>query len=177
MNPKFLLTILSLVLITFCSCEKDQIIDNGGIEYSCEFVQNDEDMDGAIDETENALIQQCIDDAYSSKEEIENNLIGEWKLIGHGQGWALNVSQPCAHIIVDENSLTFKFEDKFEELLITSEWEIVETTNSNNVSYQLELKNNVNHDAINMTSFSPELMFSNFLAIDGNMYLYEKIVQ
>ena len=40
----------------------------------------------------------CRDYPLSSIQEIENNLIGQWKLIGHGEGWVPQVSEPCALI-------------------------------------------------------------------------------
>ena len=95
-------------LFLFLACQKDNEESNVEPEvnigepctepYDCVFEQIDENMDGKIDEEEAAIMKICRDYPLSSIQEIENNLIGQWKLIGHGEGWVPQVSEPCALI-------------------------------------------------------------------------------
>ena len=83
---------LFIIFSILTACSKKDTTPSAA--FDCEFVQNDRDMDGLIDESERNLMEECRTNQLSSKAEIENNLIGEWELIGHGEGWVSTISKP-----------------------------------------------------------------------------------
>lgn len=161
------LFVFGLFILTSCNEDAATIIE----DYNCEFIQNDDDMDGQIDDVEQALMQECSDNKYTSKDDIEDNLVGEWKLIGHGQGWSYTPSQPCAYLVITEDELTFKFENAQIDTMTIHTWEIIE--NSNN-SFHLNLTPFAEIE-LAIDVFSEDYMYFNDTPLDGNMYLYEKV--
>ncbi len=165
--------ILALILFVFTSCDKNK--EENIVEvFDCEFVQNDENQDGLIDEEESELMQDCVDNAFDSKNEIEENLIGEWIMVGHGEGWLANASQPCAYIVFEEDELIFKFENGSVDTLVTLSWEINEAQSPSSSIFKLVAGDNY-FDALDINIFSEELMFGNATPLDGNMYIYKKV--
>jgi len=122
-NSKF---ILIAILAFFAACEETTFTN----QNDCVFVEND-NMDGIIDDTERGIMDYCRENSFTSKSEIESNLIGEWKLIGHGEGWISTLSQPCAYITILEGTLAFEFEQKYMDVyevdtITFHSWEIEE---------------------------------------------------
>ena len=99
-------TVLVLVITMSISCNKNK--DNGIIENShdCDFVQDDDNLDALIDDTERMLMKECKENSLTFKSDIELNLIGEWELTGFGGGWIPTNSKPCGLIIISEDELT-----------------------------------------------------------------------
>ena len=57
--------------------------------------------DGDITEDERALMTECDQNSLISQAEIENNLIGEWELVGFGHGGVgLKTSMPTNIYVV-----------------------------------------------------------------------------
>lgn len=173
-------TILSsLLLLAIFSCKKEPIpqIDtpeeptNTLPDYNCTFEQNDEDMDGLINDVERALLDDCRNNEFTSKSEIEANLIGEWELIGHGEGWIPRVSQPCSYITITAEELIFQFESGYLDTLTTHTWEIA-THNSDNFSLEFTPNDNA---GIFINVFCEDYMYGDATPLDGNMHLYQKV--
>ncbi len=160
-----------VLLLMLCSCGNDD--DNQHEGSGCEFVQVDANMDGLIDETEQALISSCRVAAFTSKAEIESHLIGEWELIGHGEGWIPAISQPCARITVTDSMLTFDFDNGRSNFIETYTWEIEEVAWSGGTYFRLKLPSYV--EGLFITNFCTDYMFGDATPSDGNMYLYEKV--
>ena len=76
------LLIKTLMLISVFSfliaCQKEDDTETTTAPYDCIFEQIDEDMDGLIDETERSIMDDCLTNRITVKEDIEANLIGEW---------------------------------------------------------------------------------------------------
>ena len=162
-----------IVLILFSACNKTDT-NPDVIPYDCEFVQNDADRDGLIDEDERAKMVECSANAFTSKEEIENNLIGEWELIGHGEGWVSTISKPCGYIIFSEKELTYEYKDANIDTTYQLEWTIKELNGARGTSFGLEI---VSGNPIGLVggNFCEKYIFSDSTPFDGNMYLYEKV--
>jgi len=166
--------ILAIALTLFMSCNKeDTPVDPGN--HSCSFEQNDEDMDGIIDATERAIMDECLDNAFTSKSEIEDNLIGEWELIGHGEGWVPTTSQPCAYLTIAADELTFEFENAFIDTTIVDAWEVEKVDWTGGTYYTLKTLSDSYVEGLLMTEFCSTYMYSDATPRDGNMYLYRKV--
>ena len=165
--------ILVVALTLFMSCDKeDTFVDPGS--HSCVFEQNDEDMDGLIDATERSIMDQCSENAFTSKSEIEDNLIGEWELIGHGEGWIPTKSQPCAYVTITADELTFEYESAGTDTTTMHSWEIEEVNGSGGTFFRLNTFPEY-VEGLLITQFCLTYMYGNAMPSDGNMYLYQKV--
>ena len=95
---------ISIFILASCDSNDDDLHD-------CSFEQIDNNQGGIIDVTEQSLISQCNQSLLTTKSEIENNLIGEWELIGYGNGWSPTISKPCISIKISQNNLLIDFAD------------------------------------------------------------------
>ena len=111
-----------IIILILSACSKKNTSPRSS--NNCEFVQNAADMDGLIDENERNLMDECRMNAFTTKGEIENNLIGEWELIGHGEGWIPSISQPCAYLTFTEEELTFEFQNNNIDTTYQLTWEV-----------------------------------------------------
>lgn len=78
------LNALLLFIAVLISCNK-KVEEINAYGNDCVFEQIDDNMDGLIDENERIIMSECLETPLKSKNSIENNLIGDWKLIGHGE--------------------------------------------------------------------------------------------
>ena len=159
-----------MVVLIACSTEDD---NKRGVLTDCAFEQIDENMDGIIDETERSIMKDCLDNIFSSKSIIENNIIGEWSLIGHGEGWVPSVSQPCGYIKITTEELIFKFQNAYIDTMITSGWEIEDVSTGLFDAFKLKIDSEF-QEGLGMTNFCEQFIYVDATPSDGNMYLYEK---
>jgi len=170
LSPFGFLLALSILALIATSCSDDDIPEVT-YTYDCEFVQNDADMDGIIDDTEKAIMEECMEDKFTSKSDIESNLIGEWELIGHGEGWIPTVSQPCGYITITNDELVYAFENAYVDTTITHTWEIEDHGNG---VFSLQVFPEY-YDGLSMHVFCSDFMYGDATPFDGNMYLYKKV--
>ena len=62
----------------------------------------------------NKIITNCNGSEITSKEDIENNLIGDWQLIGISTGWVHQFEKSNISLRIDENSIVFNDVDRGE---------------------------------------------------------------
>lgn len=160
----FLVSVFT-ISIFILSCTKDKL------EYHCEFVQIDETMDGLIDKTEAQIMIDCFANRLTSKSAIESNLIGEWVLVGHGEGWIHTASQPCGYVTISKDELIFDYESGYYDSVTVHTWEVVELQNG---YFALEVSPTIG-SRFYMDNFCTKYMFHNSTPVDGNMYIYEKV--
>jgi len=173
MKNLVVLPISIMLLVFICSCKEEQV----PIENDCTFVQNDDDMDGQIDDGEIQVMTNCRENAFSSVAAIESNLIGEWELIGFGHGWVNTISQPCAHILITENELVFDFQDASTNSVEIFQWEVVEVEFPSNppiIQFRLQTVPEIPRGLF-LTHFCEDFMFGDSTPSDGNMHLYRKV--
>jgi len=151
-NIAFIL-ILNIILFEACKKENSLKVDNTN---DCFFEQIDDNVDGFIDETERATMNECSSNLLTSKSEIERNLIGEWKLVGHAEGWL-----PI-----------FEFKNAETDTVTTHSWEI-EAINSTG-DFRLNILPEY-VEGLFVTQFCTNFMYGDATPSDGNMYLYEKV--
>ncbi len=165
--------IFAIAALIFTACDKDD--DSPGTiagTYYCDFEQDDDSMDGWIDDDEHAIMTDCYENRLKSKSEVESNLIGEWELIGHGEGWIPSISQPCGYITIKDEAFIFEFENANIDTLTRHTWEVKENPASG-VPY-LELTPR-SFSPLFVTFFCAEYMYGDATPVDGNMYLYQKV--
>ena len=170
-------TLLFIAALTILSSCKNDLPTEGPIDpiiNDCSFEQNDEDMDGLIDATERSIMEQCANNALLTKSEIEDNLIGEWELIGHGEGWVSKISQPCGHLTITADDLTLEFENAFVDTVTMHSWEIEELNWGTSSFYSLKASPD-NAPGLSISQFCSTYMYGDGTPRDGNMYLYEKV--
>ncbi len=170
---KFILALLIISNLNL-SCKSDDDGEPTPEEIiECVFVQNDADQDGLIDATERSIMDECSANALSTKSEIENNLIGEWLLIGHGEGWIPIYSQPCGYITITADELVYEIEDGQGKRTETYSWTIEERAGPNGTYNFLSLSDDYYNLFIN--EFCTDYMYGDATPSDGNMYLFEKV--
>lgn len=161
-------------MIVLISCNKNEDEGMNENSYDCVFEQNDHDMDGLIDDSERMIMNECMENTLSSKSSIENNLIGEWELIGHGEGWIKSNSQPCGYMIISEDELTFEFRNEHIDIVSTHQWEIEEVNSSGSLSFKFNILPEP-IEGLSIGQFCDKYMYGDATPRDGNMYLYAKI--
>jgi len=171
MKNKIGFLIAGLILLNFAACNDEEPQSLNG---DCVFEQVDGDEDGLIDETERSIMDDCRNNALNSKSEIESNLIGEWELVGHGEGWVATISQPCSHIIITDSNLEWSISDGWKDTTILTTWEIQEAITPAGNFYNLRVASDFAY-GLHLGQFCERYMFGDATPVDGNMYLYEKI--
>jgi len=159
----------TMLLLTF-ACKKGEQSDTPK-SNNCVFVQNDALMQGLIDNDERQIMDECLANRLTSKSEIEANLIGEWELVGHGEGWVPTVSQPCGYVTISADELIFDFDSGHYDSVTLHTWELVEQQNQ---FFALEASPVIGA-RFYMNIFCDEYMYSDATPVDGNMYLYQKV--
>ncbi|MFK7951339.1 MAG: hypothetical protein AB8B73_00730 [Ekhidna sp.] len=151
-------------------------------KYDCVFEQIDENMDGLLDNTERMLQEECYRDRLLSKSSIENNLLGEWELIGHALSWnGEKISQPCGYITIEKSQLIYQYNDQFGDTVFVRQWEILEGIDYRDNQY-FYLETFVNDPeaidyskGLSISNFCEKYMYEDQTPWDGNIYLYKKV--
>jgi len=165
---KILTNLFFALIITssFIACDKEC----GEEVFDCTFEYDENDMDGVIDDVERSIMDDCMEVAFSSKNKIKENLIGEWKLIGHGQGWFANGTQPCAYLNISKDKAIYQFQNQHIDTIFSADWDIEE--DNNRFSFTLDSDF---YEGLYINQFCEDYMFGDGTPFDGNMYLYEKV--
>jgi len=142
--------------------------------FDCTFVQDDETADGWFNETESSIIVDCNKNQLTTIDEIKENLIGEWELIGHAVGWARPISLPCAHVKITENELVLTFNNGNINAVTNHTWSIVEGIRYGKKILELNVEPKA-ADRLSIHSFCKYYMYLDYTPQDANMYLYQKM--
>lgn len=173
MNFKFsYLLIIALVssALFISSCNDD--MDDGTSSYDCVFVQDDDTDDGFISDAERETMNECYNTRLMTTDGIKNNLIGEWQIIGHGEGWFPKVSQPCSYLTITESEITFEYTDEFTDTLTVHDWNVEKIQTPSWSYYSLNTTPNL---WLGLSVFCDQYMYGDATPSDGNMYLFEKV--
>lgn len=141
---------------------------------NCEFVQIDDNEDGVIDSTELEIMYSCYENAFQTVAEIEENLIGEWELVGYGDWWGWFKSNPCSYIVIEKDELLYQFTNEQFDTLITFQWHIEERGLPGIKLFQLVLEPEI-WPRPAMRTFCSDYMYFDDTPVDGSMNLYEKV--
>jgi len=143
-----------------------------GYVFDCTFVEDTATAEGWFNEFEATTIEECNANQLTSKEDIEQNLIGEWELVGQASGWAIPVNMPCAHIKIEKEELVFTFKNAQIDTVTKHTWKIEEDTRFNEKVYQLTVEPLTY--GLEIHSFCSNFMYYDYIPLDGDMVLYEK---
>lgn len=165
-----LFAVCSLALFNSC----DDCNNPKSFTYDCTFVQVDENMDGVFDEEEQKIVGDCTEAKFTSAKEAKENIIGDWVIVGHAEGWITSYSQPCGYLSFTEDELTYQFESNYTDTIVTMSYDINEFTSANVNHLTLEVGDNY-LEGLNINVFCSDYMIEHALALDGNMYIYKKV--
>ena len=149
------LIILISILLFFISCERE---------------------DGLIDNKETKLMEECSENPFLSKSELEENLIGEWKLVGHGNSVFEDEPQPDINLIISNTEIIFDFSDEDETFVDSISWEIDEINSPAGQSFRL--KTTPARSELTLYQFCEGYMYGKTSSINSTtarMYLYKKV--
>lgn len=155
-------------LICCIGCKKSEL--KSSEETNCPFVQDDNTEDGIIDEVERTIMTDCLASRITDLQLLEENLIGSWDLIGHGEGWLANVSEPCSTLEITEDELFLSFQNEWIDTSSVHEWSL-ETGFANNYILQLDPVSVV---GLTLDVHCEDYMYLDHTPSDGNMYLYKR---
>lgn len=167
--------LLAILLISCLSLD----IDTSGNSYfeekeDCEFVQIDENEDGYIDDSERAIMNSCDDNSFETLAELEENLIGEWELVGYGNWWGWYKSNPCSYIVVEKDELLFQYSNEHIDTIITFKWHIDEHESFGTKKFELILEPEI-WPRPTIRHFCLDYMYDDTTPFDGVMHLYHKV--
>ncbi len=166
------------LMLTVYSCEKPvealDTLNPHPVSPPCLFEGQENSMDGYIDDTERSWMMDCFSGSYQSVEEIKASLLGDWELVGFGEGWAPSLTQPCGHITFDETTLNFDFENEFIDTTLATSWTLDSTFSLNVKGFKLVTDIDFT-DALDLRVFCEEFIFHDATPSDGNMYIYRRI--
>jgi len=170
-STSIIIMVFLMTTLFSCKTNEDEGISNS---HDCIFKQDDNDMDGLIDDAERMIMNACMENLLLTKSSIENNLIGEWELIGHGEGWTPNKSQPCGYIIISQDELTFEFKNEHIDVVSTHQWDIEEINSNEELFFKFNILPEI-PDGLFISRFCKDYMYGDATPRDGNMYLYKKV--
>ncbi len=170
---------LLLALALFqSSCDKpiDEIpeINPPTLAPPCVFEAQENSTDGYIDDAERSWMMACSESAYTLEEDIRASLLGEWELVGNGEGWLPTLTQPCGNITFEETTLVFDFENEWVDTTLTTNWDLDSTFHLNVKAFKLVTDIDFS-DALDLRVFCEDYIFHDATPSDGNMYIYRRI--
>ena len=156
MNNKILFLMLSIVLSGF-ACEN-------GLELADDTRISDEEFE---------VLEDCQNQSIKTAKQIEENLIGKWRLVGYACGKCVRGSAPSATIHFQPNGGQYKYEDEFETIDQGFTWRIEKTTNLFGEEI-LALSTNPLLPGLAAEVFCQNYMTYNNTPVDGPLLIYGK---
>jgi len=172
-NYNFLFFTLLIGSLFIIGCD-DEMDNTSTTSYDCTFIQDNSTEDGFIDDTERSIMMDCFQNKFTDKDLLDDHLIGEWELIGHGEGWIPTISKPCSYITISDDELVFEFTSAYIDTITTHTWNTEEVSTPSFNYLRLNIEPNL-PEWLGLSIFCDEYMYGDATPLDGNMYLYEKV--
>ena len=140
------------------------------------FLTSCQKADGLIDNKEERLMEECSEQPFSSKSALEENLIGEWKLVGYGNSVFEDEPQPDINLTISDTEIIFKFSDEDEELEDVISWEVDEINSPSGQFFRLNTT--PARSELTLYQFCEKYMYGETSSINSTvarMYLYKKV--
>ena len=155
-----LLSILFFTSLLLIACNKNESeLEN---EVAVESV---EELD--------AIMENCRNNEFETREEIENNLIGEWRLVGIRAGWIDDFTLGNITLNIDENKIVLNDLETGE--VSETDWNLKFFEVNTYQFYYLETDEDVFNNRIGMETFCSDYMFGSGRVDDGSTYVYAKV--
>ncbi len=154
------------ILLCLIGCKKSESISS--LEINCPFVQDDDTEDGRIDDAERKIMEDCFASRITNQVLLVENLIGTWDLIGHGEGWVTNVSQPCASIEITSDEAFLTFANEWIDTSSVHSWSLIPGFAGD---FLLEL-DPPSAIGLSLNVHCENYMYLDHTPADGNMYLF-----
>jgi len=139
--------------------------------FSCSDKSNLEN-DLFVSEEERKIMNMCDSNSLDSVEEIKNNLIGTWEIMGYGCGFCAPHDAPFSHIEFSATSGKLIYERETEETELDFIWNVVLTTSPG--APGLLLTTDPPHHSLVVDHFCADYMYFDHTSFDGAMYIYQK---
>lgn len=162
-------TIVVACLILLSACNDDNSVLE--MRTNCDFVHNEENKDGAIDEWERTIMDECLANRLTERGDLERHLPGTWELVGFGHGWFHGTSQPCSKITITDQSLILEYDNGGIDTTATYSWNLAEGP-AGNISFQITPRPLGN---IFFSAICKDYMYGDGTFADGNMHVYMKV--
>ena len=161
--------LMALILLLTIGCSDEPIPFS-----ECDVDPEKETNDGEIDDTERSIMDDCLKNAFTDKEEIEKHLVGEWILVGHGEGWVFSVPQPCSQLNFTASTVEVQYNDGFIDTSLVTTWEVKSNVKAEPFNHNVQIAGN------SVVFFYFDIICDNYMyydatPVDGNMYLFEKV--
>lgn len=166
-----LIAYVLMISALFVCCTKNKL-EVPAAFADCVFDENSVCLIDIIDENERMIMNECRENSFSTKTRIQNNLIGEWALVGFGVGIWPTGPQPCTYLTITSSELTLEYKDKEIDTITTHSWEIEEINNGTSESFVLRVDS---QNIGGITVFCDDYMFHDSTDSDGEMRLYQKV--
>jgi len=150
-----IIVIASLVM----SCNQNEVL--GGLVE----INSIEELD--------AIMTSCSENEFLTREEIEDNLIGNWDLLGIRSGWVNEFEKGNISLEIDEDKIVLNDNDT-EEFLETA-WKLRFIEVNTYQYFYLETSEEGFNNRLGMETFCGQYMYGTGLVDDGNTYVYQKV--
>ncbi|MEZ4951351.1 MAG: hypothetical protein R2879_15090 [Saprospiraceae bacterium] len=164
---------LTVALICFAllfACKKSDT-PQPFLATNCPFVENPDAMQGAVSTEESEIRTECSNNLLTSKSEITQNLIGEWKLVGYGAGWVPSTSMPCSEFTFTASNLVVNFHNSWVDTTINYTWSVEEDQNTGH--FYLDTEPSL-ITGFQINNFCKEFMYFDYKPLDGDLQIYQK---
>jgi len=119
------------------------------------------------------IIEDCRNNEFDTREEIENNIIGEWQLIGIRSGWINEFEKKDITLIIDQESI--KLTDRTTGEDSETDWELKFFEVNTYEYYYLETNEPTFNNRLGMETFCKDYMYGTGRVDDGYTYVYAKV--
>ncbi len=157
-------------MIFLVSCRKNEIEEIIPDKNDCIYENMDVNKDSLTGPCELYLIAECGRNEFTTKDSIEKNLLGEWRLIAYDYYWEQSDIPACGYLKVSESELTFQFMKEGIDTVYTHQWEIEKEINVQNFYLKL-----MPYGSLRINHFCKKYIYSDDRPFDGKLFLFIKV--
>ncbi len=119
------------------------------------------------------MMRTCRESEFLSREEIENNLIGDWQLIGIRSGWVNEFEKKDIRLKIDAEKIVLN--DRTTGEIFETDWELKFVEVNSYQYHYLETDEDGFNNRLGMETFCEEMMYGTGRVDDADIYVYYKV--
>ena len=119
------------------------------------------------------IMDDCNDSRFQTKDELEDNLIGEWVLLGIRSGWINDFEKGDITLSIDKETIVLRDHSTGE--VFETDWNLVFFEVNSYEYYYLETDEEGFDNRLGMETFCGDYMYGSGRVDDGNIYVYAKV--